>query len=136
MRDTAEEVRTNSLAAYSCRPLHIDNQRQDDQLEPIYNTSVPIQDVALKTYRKLWILETCSERGSGRSVLSVRHDHVIIQLIKYNCTRYNQMFREFDHKKNNLSKLVVFTVSFQVVPLRASTLAYKESDLLRRVPKF
>ena len=28
----------------------MDKQRQDDQLEPTYNSSVPIQDVALKTY--------------------------------------------------------------------------------------
>ena len=27
MKDTAEEVRTNSLAMYSCRPLHKDEQR-------------------------------------------------------------------------------------------------------------
>ena len=32
---------------YSCVPLHMDEQRQDDQLEPIYNSSVPIQDIAL-----------------------------------------------------------------------------------------
>ena len=30
----------------------MDEQRQDDHLEPIYNSSVPIQDVALKTYRE------------------------------------------------------------------------------------
>ena len=30
----------------------MDKQRQDDQLEPIYNSSVPIQDVALKTYKE------------------------------------------------------------------------------------
>ena len=50
----------------------MDEQRQDDQLKPIYNSSVPIQDIALKTY-----LEKCkrvSKRGSGRSVLAVRHD--------------------------------------------------------------
>ena len=29
-------------------PHQMDEQRQDDQLEPIYNSSVPIQDVALK----------------------------------------------------------------------------------------
>ena len=29
----------------------MDEQRQDDQLEPIYKSSVPIQDVTLKTYR-------------------------------------------------------------------------------------
>ena len=27
---------------YSSGPLHMDEQRQDDQLEPIYNSSVPI----------------------------------------------------------------------------------------------
>ncbi len=52
----------------------MDEQRQDDQLEPIYNSSVPIQDVALKTYRERWTIETGGERGSGRSVLAVRHD--------------------------------------------------------------
>ena len=33
----------------SILPLHVDEQRQDDQLEPIYNSSVPIQATALKT---------------------------------------------------------------------------------------
>ena len=32
---------------YSCGPSHMDEQRQDDQQEPTYNSSVPIQDVAL-----------------------------------------------------------------------------------------
>ena len=59
---------------YSCGPLHIDEQRQDDQLEPIYNSSVPIQDVAWKTSQERWTIETGSERGSGRSVLVARHD--------------------------------------------------------------
>ena len=49
MRGTAGEEGRNSLAMYSCGPLHMDEQRQDDQLEPIYNSSVPIKDVALKT---------------------------------------------------------------------------------------
>ena len=35
----------------------MDKQRQDDQLEPIYNGSVPIQDVALKTYRERCTIE-------------------------------------------------------------------------------
>ena len=46
----------------------MDEQRQDDQLEPIYNSSVPIQDIALKTSREQWVIETGGERGSGRSV--------------------------------------------------------------------
>ena len=52
----------------------MDGQRQDDQQEPIYNSSVPIQDVALKTYPERWTIETRGERGSGRSVLAARHD--------------------------------------------------------------
>ena len=31
---------------YSCGPLHMDEQRLDDQLEPIYSSPVPIQNVA------------------------------------------------------------------------------------------
>ena len=52
----------------------MDEQRQDDQLEPIYNSSVLIQDIALKTFREQWTIEMGGERGSGRSLLVVRHD--------------------------------------------------------------
>ena len=48
--------------------------KADDQLELIYNSSVPIQDVALKTYRERWTIETGGGRGSGRSVLAAWHD--------------------------------------------------------------
>ena len=47
---------------------------KDDQLEPIYNNSVPIQGVALKTYRERWTIEKGGRRGSERSVLVARHD--------------------------------------------------------------
>ena len=47
---------------YSCRPLYKDKQRQDDQLEPTYNISVPIQDVALKTYQEQWTIDGWRER--------------------------------------------------------------------------
>ena len=47
----------------------MDEQRQDDELEPIYNSSVLIRDVALKTYQERWTIET-----SGRSMLMARHD--------------------------------------------------------------
>ena len=57
---------------YTCGPL--DNQKQDNQLEPSYNSSVPIQDVGSKTYRKRGTIEKGSGRGSGRSVLAVWHD--------------------------------------------------------------
>ena len=52
MRDTAGEVRTNSLAMYSRGLVHMDEERLEDQLEPIRNSSVPKQDVALKTSRE------------------------------------------------------------------------------------
>ena len=70
MRDTAGEVGTNSLVTFSCVSLHMDEQRQDDQLEPIYKSSLLIQDVALKTYRERWTIE----KGSGRFFLAVQHD--------------------------------------------------------------
>ena len=50
----------------------MDEQRQNDQLE--YSSSVPVQDVALKTCRERWTIETCGERGSGRFVLAAWHD--------------------------------------------------------------
>ena len=49
-------------------------QSQEDWLEPIYNSSVPIQDVALKTDRERWTIETGGGRGLGRAVLAARHD--------------------------------------------------------------
>ena len=53
----------------------MDEKRQDDPLEPTYNRSVPIQDVALKTYWEQWMIEMGGERGSGRSVLAERYDN-------------------------------------------------------------
>ena len=51
MRDTAREVGTSTLVMYSCGPLHITEQRQDNKLEPTYSSSVLIRDVSLKTCR-------------------------------------------------------------------------------------
>ena len=47
----------------------MDEQRQDYQLEPIYNSSVPIQDVGMMTFQEQWTIGTGGERGSKRSVL-------------------------------------------------------------------
>ena len=52
----------------------MDEQMQDNHLEPIYNSSVLIQDVALKTDQEQWMKETGDERGSGRSMLAAQHD--------------------------------------------------------------
>ena len=59
---------------YSCRPLHMDEQRQDDQLEPTYSSSVLIWDVNLKTSQKQLTIGRGGERGSGISMLMVRRD--------------------------------------------------------------
>ena len=59
---------------YSNGPLHMDVQRQNDQLETTYSSSVPIQDVALRTCQKQWTIGRGGERGSGISVLIARHD--------------------------------------------------------------
>ena len=72
MQNTAEEVETSSLGMYSCGPLHMYVQRQDDQLEPTYSSSVPIWDVALRSCRKQWTIGMSGERSSGISVLIAR----------------------------------------------------------------
>ena len=55
-------------------PLHMDEQRQDDQLEPKYTCSVRIRDVALRTCQKQWMIGRGGERGSEISVLIARHN--------------------------------------------------------------
>ena len=55
----------------------MDEQRQDDQLEPTYSCSVPIRDVVLKTCRKQWTIEKGGEKVSAISVLMARYDDVI-----------------------------------------------------------
>ena len=63
------KTKNSKMQTYFCGLHHMGKQRQDDQQEPIYNDSEPIQDVALKTYRKRRTIETVSERWSGRSGL-------------------------------------------------------------------
>ena len=43
----------------------MDEQRQDDQLEPTYKICVPIWDVALKTCREQLKIRRGGERVSG-----------------------------------------------------------------------
>ena len=57
-----------------CGLLNMDEQSQDAQQEPIYNSSVSIQDFALKTYRERWTIETSGGKDSGRSMLAERHE--------------------------------------------------------------
>ena len=52
----------------------MDKQKQDEQSEPTYNSSVPIWDVAPKTCWKKWTIERGGKRELGISVLMVRED--------------------------------------------------------------
>ena len=52
----------------------MNEQRQGNQLELIYNSFVPVQDIALKTSREQWTIETGGKKRSERSVLAVRYD--------------------------------------------------------------
>ena len=59
---------------FSYKPRHTDDQVLEDQLEIIYNRSVQTQNVAWKTCRERWTIETNGARGPGKSVLAVWHD--------------------------------------------------------------
>ena len=52
----------------------MDEQRQDDQLESIDNSSVSIQDIALNTSWGRGMIETGGERDSDRSTLEMQYD--------------------------------------------------------------
>ena len=52
-------------------------QKQDDQLKHTYSSYVRIWDVALKTCQRRCTIGKSGERGSGISVLAVRHDECL-----------------------------------------------------------
>ena len=74
--NTAGKVGTNSLTTYSCGPLHMDEQKQEDQFRTYIQQ--PIQDETLESYRGRWTIEMGGEKGSGRSVLVRRHDDDVL----------------------------------------------------------
>ena len=55
-------------------PLYMAEQKQGDQLEPTYSSSVEIRDVALRTCQKRLTIGRGGETGSGISVLAARQD--------------------------------------------------------------
>ena len=55
----------------------MNEQKQDDQLEPIYNSSVLINDVAMKTFRERWTIGTGGERES-QGDMCYRRDMMIM----------------------------------------------------------
>ena len=56
-------------------PPHTDVQMKENQLESIHNTSVRTQDVAWKTTRKRWMIETNGVGELGKFVQVGRHDN-------------------------------------------------------------
>ena len=60
----------------------MDEQRQDDLLEPIYNTSVPILDVALKTSQERWTIET-DWRERVREIRAGRNKFIKLLFINF-----------------------------------------------------
>ena len=62
----------NNFKIFLC--IFMAKQKQDNQLEPTYSSSVRIRDVALKTCQKRWTIGRSGERGSGISVLASRHN--------------------------------------------------------------
>ena len=73
---------------YSCGPLHMDEPKQDDMLDPTYSSSVPIRDVVPKNYRKRWTIGSVGERESGISVLRARHDDDDDDLLNFKSNSY------------------------------------------------
>ena len=59
---------------YSYGPPYMAEQKQDNQLEHTYSSYVRIQDVALKTCLRQWMIGRSGERGSEMSMLAARHD--------------------------------------------------------------
>ena len=67
--DTTEEVEK-----YSCGPLSYGRVKAGRSARTYINSSVPIQDVALMTYRNGWTIEKGGGRGSVKSMLMVWHN--------------------------------------------------------------
>ena len=59
---------------FSYGPTHKAEQKQADQLEPTYSSSVRIWDVALRTCQKRWTIGRSGKRGSGISMLVAQQD--------------------------------------------------------------
>ena len=59
---------------YSYGPLHMAEQKQGDQLEPTYSSSVRIWSAAVKTCQMRWTIGRSGERGSGISALMGQQD--------------------------------------------------------------
>ena len=93
---------------YSYGPPHMAGQKQDNQHEHTFSSYVRIQDVAMKTCQRRWMIGKSRERGSWISVLVARHDnddidifiiaHIYIYI--YHCLLryiYHYLYRNIYH---------------------------------------
>ena len=80
----------------SCEPLRTDEERLDDQLDPINSCSVLIRNVAWKTCRERWTIGTGDERVSGRTVLAARYDDDDIdKLVQSKISTRNKKIKQY-----------------------------------------
>ena len=115
MQDTPGEAGMSSQVIYSYGPPRMAEEKQDDQLEPTYSSSVMIRDVVLRTYQKRWTIGRSGAGGSGISVLAVRHydDDIYIYIYIYIYIRANLIFDCFsDFWLNLLFLFLVKTGSY------------------------
>ena len=85
-----------------------------------YNSSVPIQDVALKTYRKRWMIEKGVRRGSGRSMLVVRHDDDDYQQLVCSSLRLSIAYEDIAFRRRDIA-VDVSTMVYQFIRFTTST---------------
>ena len=67
---------------YFYGPLHMAEQNQGNQLEPIYSSSVRIRGVALRTYQKRGTIGSGGDRVSGISMPMAQQDDVTLSMGK------------------------------------------------------
>ena len=104
---------------YSCGQLPVDQQRQDDQLEPRYGSSVLIWDLTLKTCRKQWMIGRGSERGPGISLLLARHDDDDMIAVHLSPIKVFNIFYflklSLDFHENRYCTIVLFSFSSRII---------------------
>ena len=80
---------SSSKVMYSYGPFHIAEQKQGNQLEPTYCSSVRFRSVVLRTCRKRWTIGKGGQRESGISVLMVRQDDDDEPFVNNFCFNYS-----------------------------------------------